>query len=341
MGRFDRTVKILAIVAIILLGANLAVATFVDDAAMQLSGGDDASKPLVVSSTTVLDDLVFQIAHDTVDRNLLVGPGGDPHDYEPTTGDQVAVEEADLVVLNGFGHEPMIERMVESVDKSEDRVLVPTTGLDPVYVAEGAWVEEVREEAEDPDDVPDQIPDPHLWMTIPNAMVYVDNIRDQLIELFPENEALYRANAAEYKAKLELVDRTVRETLDTIPEEHRKLVTTHDAFRYFGGEYGIEVIDTVWGVTTDREVTAQEVAQLADNIRENNVTAVFPEDSVRENLLVQAANEADALVGGTLFSDSLGLPGSQAHSFVSMMLYNAKTLAEGLGGDPEVAPDLS
>lgn len=319
MARAAQGLKVLLVIVAVLLVADLAVTGLVGAGALDPKrftvGGDD-DKPLVVSSTTVLDDLVLRVAGDQVRRELLVGPGGDPHSYEPTPRDQIAVEGARLIILNGYGLEPKIERMVESVRRSDQHVVEAAAGLSPHY-----------------EDDARTVPDPHMWMSIPLVKTYVANVRDALIAIDRTNADLYRANANAYVDELDLVDARIRALLDTIPSENRKLVTTHDAFRYFANEYDLDVIDTVWGVTTDAEPTADAVREMVERLRSFRVPAVFVEDSVNPKLLEAAAAEAGVRVGGSLYSDSLGLPRSGAHTYTSMMLRNAHTLAEGLGGD--------
>lgn len=314
----SKGIKVLLGVVLAALLADLLVTSLVGAGAIdpaRFTVGDDA-RPLVVSSTTVLDDMVLQIAGDKVRRELLVGPGGDPHVYAPTPRDQVAVESARLILLNGFGLEPKIERMVESVLREDQTVVEAAAGLTPHY-----------------EDAAGKVPDPHMWLSVPRAKAYVENVAAALVEIDPANERLYRANAEAYLQQLDLVDARVREVLATIPPENRKLVTTHDAFRYFGNEYGIQVVDTVWGVTTDTEPGADAIRQMVERLRSFRVPAVFVEDSVNPKLLEAAAAEAGVRVGGSLYSDSLGLPGSGAHTYAAMMLKNAATLADGLGGN--------
>lgn len=310
----------LAIVAVLLI-ADIAVTSLVGAGALDPArygvDGDD-SRPLVVSSTTVLDDMVLRVAGDHVRRELIVGPGGDPHVYEPTPRDQVVIESARLVILNGHGLEPSIERLVESVRRPDQRVVDAAGGLSPHY-----------------EDDAHTVPDPHMWLSVPHAKSYVDAIAQALSEIDPENRRLYEANAAAYQVELDLLDARIREILDTIPQEDRKLVTTHDAFRYFGHEYDVQVVDTIWGVTTDAEPTAEDIRRMVEAIRSEGVTAVFVESSVSPKLLEAVAAEADVRVGGSLHSDSLGFPGSGAHTYIGMMLHNANTLADGLGGRSE------
>lgn len=321
MPVLTKGLKVLLGVAIALLLADLAVTGLVGAGALdpaRYTVGDDA-RPLVVSSTTVLDDMVLRVAGDKVRRELIVGPGGDPHVYEPTPRDQVVIQEADLIVLNGFGLEPKVEKMVVSVGR-EGIAIDAAAGLDPHY-----------------EDTARTVPDPHMWMSIPLAKRYVDNVRDALVKLDPANERLYRANAAAYQDELDVLHGRIQEILDTIPAENRKLVTTHDAFRYFGNQYGVQIVDTVWGVTTDTQPTAEDVREMVERLRTLRVPAVFIEDSVNPKLLEAAAAEAGVKVGGKLYADSLGLPGSGAHTYTTMMLANARSLTKGLGA-PEAAP---
>jgi len=319
----SKATRTLLVITSVLLVGDLIVVGLVGTGAIdpaRFTVGD-AERPVVVSSTTFLDDLILRVAGDKVNRVLLVGPGGDPHTYQPTTRDQVAIERAALVVLNGWGLEPGIEEMVESVGKPAHRVLHAAQGMEPHY-----------------EDDARTVPDPHMWLSIPRAKVYVANIRDALERVDPANAALYRANANATERELDVLDAHIRRILATIPADNRSLITTHDAFRYFGNEYGIRVVDTLWGVSTEVDYSPQDRAQLVQYLRQNRVPAVFVESSVaRVEEFVGAACEAEARVGGTLFSDSLGLPGSGGHTYFTMMLKNAEILVTGLTGGGEDA----
>ncbi|MCS6903082.1 MAG: zinc ABC transporter substrate-binding protein, partial [Candidatus Bipolaricaulota bacterium] len=153
-------------------------------------------------------------------------------------------------------------------------------------------------------------------------------------ELDPEGQEIFSQNAKRYKEELEKLHRWVLEQIETIPPENRKLVTSHDAFRYLCERYGLEYLGSIWGITTDEEPSAEKIARLVDDLKRTRVPAVFVETSVNPKFLMQIALDTNVKIGGTLYSDSLGPPGSAGDTYINMMVHNVKTITEALGGRP-------
>jgi len=158
----------------------------------------------------------------------------------------------------------------------------------------------------------------------------VENIRDALIAFDPPGRATYEANAARYLRELETLHRWIQQQVAQIPPERRKLVTTHDAFRYFGHRYGFKVVGTIWGISTEDEPSAQEIARLVEAIRRERVPAVFVETTINPKLMERVAREAGVRIGPKLYGDSLGPPGSGADTYVGMMRHNVRAIVEAL-----------
>jgi ABC-type Zn uptake system ZnuABC Zn-binding protein ZnuA len=269
----------------------------------------------VVTSITILADLVRQVGGERVRVYSLLGPGQDPHTYEPVPRDGLALARARLVVLNGYDLDFWAERLLKGVQG----------GPLVLRVAEGV--------PEPPLPWPggDKRADPHLWMDPIRVVAYVEQIRDALSAVDPEGAPLYRQRAAAYSEELRRLDRWIAQQIATIPPERRKLVTTHDAYRYFGQRYGLEVLDTVWGISTEEEPSAASLARLLRNLRMHGVPA-FVETTINPKLMEQIAAQAGVPIGGKLYADALGAPGSGAETYIGMMEANVRTIVAALGG---------
>lgn len=297
----------LVVVALLCSGCGLASAR---------AAALDGDRPLVVTTISILQDFTEQVAGDHVTVESIVGIGGDPHVYEPRPSDAARISEADLVLRNGLGLEHWLDTLIEGSGRSEPVVTV-TDGLQPATAADG------------------KDPDPHMWMDPVLAAAYVDRIAEALGDLDPPHRADFLRNARAYRRQLDdLHDRTTAR-IRTVPQDNRRLVTTHDAFRYFGDRYGIAVVGTIWDVSTEREPSATEIAGLVDSVREQDVVAVFVETTVNPDLMRQVARDAGVTVGRPLHGDSLGAAGTGADTYVKMMDHNTAGLVDGLGGKAE------
>ena len=277
----------------------------------------DSELPQVVSTSTIIADLTKKVGGDEIDHRGILQPGADPHVYEPTPKDSVALEKADLILYNGFNLEPGIIKMINS------------TGVKATKYAVGEVVKPLDFEYQG-----QQEPDPHVWGDAENAIAMIEAIRDRLIELSPEDEAEFTANAEALIAELQQVDRWIVEQIATIPEAQRKLVTTHDAFQYFTSAYGLEMAGTLIGISTEEQPSAQTVKNLANDIKRMQIPAIFAETTINPQLIKTVAEEAGVkLAPQELYSDSIGTPGSEGDSYVKMLVANTQSIVESLGGN--------
>ena len=274
---------------------------------------DGREPPLTVATISILADFVRAVAGERLEVISIVHVGGDPHTYEPVPSDARRIADADLVVRNGLGLERWLDRLIDTNAKA--RVVTATEGLVPLVQADGDY---------------EGHPDPHLWMDPRFAAAYVRNIEAALAERYPQHATEFAENARRYAEGLEALDRDIAQAFSGIEEEHRKLVTTHDAFRYFGRRYGVEVVATIWGISTEREPSAREIRAIVDGIRKQGVRSVFVETTVNPALMLRIAEETGIHVGAPLYGDSVGPPGSGADTYVGMMRANASAVAEGL-----------
>lgn len=290
----------------VLAGAALLLA---QTAAVPVRAQDKLS---IVATFSILADLVKNVGGDRVEVKSLVGPNGDAHVYQPTPNDAKTLSDAKLVFVNGLGFEGWMARLVKA-SGTKAAMVTATKGVKPRKMDEGGHVEA----------------DPHAWQSVPNAKVYVTNIYDALAAADPAGKATYAANASAYLAKLDALDVQVRAAVAAIPADRRKIITTHDAFGYFGAAYGVAFI-APQGVSTESEVSARDVAKIITQIKKQKIPAVFLENVTDERLLKRIADESGARVGGTLYSDALTDEKGVAPTYLDMMRHNVKQLAEAL-----------
>ncbi len=276
--------------------------------------GDERStgnKLVAVSTITIINDMVRNVGGDKVEAISICGVGIDPHTYKSVPGDSRTIAGADIVFMNGFGLEGWITKLISAAGGSKP-VFNVTEGIEPLR-----------------DDLGHGDPDPHCWFDARLAKVYVDNILNGLIAVDPDNEDYYRTNAAIYKAELDSLHQFAMDRISSIPEKHKILVTSHDAFRYFGEAYGIRV-EALQGISTEAKAQTADVAALVDLIKKTKLPAVFIETSVNPKLLEQIASETQAKVGGVLFSDSIDEDGKPGGSFIGAFKHNVETITNAL-----------
>jgi len=282
-----------------------------------------------VASFSILGDMVRQVGGDRVEVTTFVGPNGNAHDFEPTPADAKRLAQSDVLFINGLGMEGWLPRLEEASDFDGETVRV-TEGIDAAAMPEDRAG---HNHGADHDDHPhahdDGTFDPHAWQNLRNAKLYVANIRDGLIAADPEGKAVYEANAEAYLKRIDALDRQIKAAVAKIPEQRRVVVTSHDAFGYFGRAYGIEFL-APQGVSTDSEASAKTVAQIIDQVRERNIPAVFLENVSDPRLLKQIADETEAKVGGTLYSDALSEPDGPAPTYLEMIRHNMAELSKAL-----------
>jgi zinc/manganese transport system substrate-binding protein len=262
----------------------------------------------VVASFSILADFVRNVGGDRINATTLVGPNSDVHVYTPAPGDAKTIAAAKLVVINGFGLEGWLPRLLES-SGSKAPIVVATKGITPLKLGSEA--------------------DPHAWQSIANAKIYVANIRDGLVAADPAGSETFDANAARYLAELDALDSEMREAIAKIPPERRKLITTHDAFGYLASAYGIAFVAPS-GVSTETEPSARDIAQIIHQVKAEKIPAVFLENISDDRLIGRIAAETGASVGGTLFSDSLTDEKGPAPTYIDLVRHNIKALTSAL-----------
>jgi zinc/manganese transport system substrate-binding protein len=267
----------------------------------------------VVATFSIIADFVRQVGGDRVSVAALVGPNGDAHVYQPSPTDAKTLADAKLVVANGLGFEGWMARLVKA-SGTRAPMIVATKGVKPRKAA---------------DDHGHGDADPHAWQSVTNAKAYVANIRDALMDADPAGKTAYEANATAYLAKLDALDAEIRATVEKIPAERRRIITTHDAFGYFAAAYGVAFI-APQGVSTEAEVSARDVAKIITQIRKQKIPAVFVENVSDKRLLERIGAESGAKLGGTLYSDALTDEKGEAPTYLQMMRHNVKQLAAAL-----------
>lgn len=275
----------------------------------------------VVTSINVFADFVRQVGGDRVSVTPLLPSGADPHTFEPSPRDAQTINAADLIVLNGLGLEASLEQVINNSRNPDSLVLVLSDGLTPI---EAEHSEEGEGQASEHEHEHDS--NPHLWLDVRYAMTYVERIRDALIQVDPRNADRYRQNTEAYLRELDALDREIAEQIAMIPPERRKLVVFHDSFPYFAERYGLEIVGFVVK-SPGREPSAQEVAELAQRMRDEGVPAVFREPQISARVLELAAADARVRLG-VLYSDSLA---EGITTYVEMMRANARQLVNLLG----------
>jgi zinc/manganese transport system substrate-binding protein len=271
-----------------------------------------ADRVSVVATFSILADFVRNVGGDRVEVTALVGPGADVHVYTPSPSDAKKIADARLMVVNGLGLEGWLPRLVKS-SGGKAAMLVATKGIAPLKAHDGHHGDS----------------DPHAWQSVANAKIYVGNIRDALVAVDPGSDEIYRSNAAQYLAKLDALDREVREALAQIPPARRKVISTHEAFGYLAAAYGIAFI-APQGVSTESEPSARDIAAIITQIRKENIPAVFLENISDPRLVQRIAAETGARIGGTLYSDSLTDEKGDAPTYIDMVRHNIRTVTSAL-----------
>ena len=282
----------------------------------------------VVATHSILGDLVRNVGGDAIDLTTLVGPDGDTHTYEPVPADTIKVAEADILFENGLGFETWLDDLYAASNSKAQRVVV-TSRITPLGFA-GEGVAANEEPVASP--TPNQELDPHFWQDVANAKSAVEVIRDALVAADPANAALYQTNATGYLKQLQQLDEDIVAKTASLPADRRKLVTNHDAFGYFAYRYGYTIEGSALQSfsTEAADPSAQQLAALVTAIRETGVPAIFPESIENADLIDRIAKEAGVKVGGSLYSDALGQPGSEGDTYLKMMAYNIDTIVSAL-----------
>lgn len=272
--------------------------------------GDDKFK--VITTFTVIGDMVQNVVGDVATVESITKPGADIHNYQPTPRDIIKAQDADLVIWNGLNLEVWFEQFFERLD--DVPAVVVSDGIERLSIGEGPY---------------DGKPNPHAWMSLTNALIYVDNIKAGLIKYDPDNAETYERNAAAYAEKIRAQDAPIRERLAAVPEDRRWLVTSEGAFSYLARDYGLKEL-YLWPINADAQGTPQQVRKVIDLVTEHHIPVVFSESTVSDKPARQVARETGAAYGGVLYVDSLSEADGPVPTFLDLLRVTSQTIAEGL-----------
>jgi manganese/iron transport system substrate-binding protein len=270
-----------------------------------------AAKKRVVTTFTIIADMARNVAGDAATVESLTKPGAEIHGYEPTPQDIVKAQRADLVLWNGLNLERWFEKFFRNLRNVPGVVL--TEGIEPVGIEEGPYTGK---------------PNPHAWMSLKNAAIYVENIRKAFVKMDPPNAAIYNANAAAYTAKFKAIEDAMGAQLARIPAGQRWLVTSEGAFPYLARNFGMREL-FLWAVNADQQGTPQQVQKVIDGVRANKIPVVFSESTVSDKPARQVAKESGARYGGVLYVDSLTDEKGPAPTYLRLLEHNAETIVKG------------
>ncbi|TMV90814.1 metal ABC transporter substrate-binding protein [Thioclava sp. BHET1] len=293
-----RTRWLSAIVSLVLLGSA--------------GAGAAQDKLKVVTTFTVIADMAQNVAGDAAEVVSITKPGAEIHGYAPTPRDLVKAQGADLVLWNGLGLERWFEQFFSNL--SDVPAATISDGVTPIAISGGEY---------------DGKPNPHGWMALDSAEIYIDNIRDALSAADPDNATTYAANADAYKAQMAQVIGPLRDAVRTLPEDRRWLVTSEGAFSYLARDFDLREA-YLWPINADAQGTPQQVRRVIDTVRDNAIPAVFSESTVSDKPARQVARETGAAYGGVLYVDSLSPPDGPVPSYLELLRVTSQTILEGL-----------
>lgn len=277
----------------------------------------DNGRLRVVATTTQVGQVAGELGDDDVTLTTLLTPGAEAHELEITPAQAAAIEDADIILVSGAGLETWLHDALATIG-GEDRVRDMSQGVELRTITEDG-VQEA---------------DPHYWLSAPNAEIMVRNVRDALSAAEPAAASRFASRADAYLARLQQADQQVRDLIDDIPPANRGIVTNHDALGYFIDEYGLRFVGSIFSsLDVSAEPNPQQLADLAQTIRNEHVTAIFSESAVNPRLEHAIAQETGAHVAeGVLYTDSLGPPGSGANTLDSMLIHDATVIHDALTG---------
>ena len=276
------------------------------------TGAHAQDKFKAVTTFTVLADMARNVAGDAADVVSITKPGAEIHGYSPTPRDIIRAQDADLILWNGLNLELWFEQFFSNLSDVPSATL--TDGIEPMSITEGEY---------------DGKPNPHAWMGLNNALIYVDNIRDAFVENDPTNADTYRANAEAYKTQITDAIAPLRDAVLAVPEQQRWLATCEGAFSYLIRDFGMKEL-YLWPMNADQQGTPQQVRRVIDTVREYDISAVFCESTVSQAPAKQVARETNAEYGGVLYVDSLTEAGGEVPTYLDLLRVTSETIVKGL-----------
>ena len=274
----------------------------------------EAKQLHAVVSFSILADIVARVGGERVTVTSLVGPNEDTHVYEPKPQDATALGKADVVFINGLGLEGWMDRLVQS-SSTKAKITVASKGITPLKMQEDGQ----------------QITDPHAWQNPANGLIYARNVAEGFCEVDSEDCGEFRKNVDSYGLEIKALDESLHTRFGQIPVERRQVITTHDAFAYFGAAYGVQFL-AAEGLSTESEPSAADLAKLVRQIKQSQSSALFLENMADPRLIEQIARETGVRPGGTLFADALSKPGEGGATYLEMLKHNSGLLISALAG---------
>lgn len=269
-------------------------------------------KMKVVTTFTVIADIARNVAGDAAEVESITKPNAEIHNYQPTPGDIMRAQKADLVLWNGLNLELWFEKFFENLDGVAQAVV--SDGVTPMGIAEGPYTGK---------------PNPHAWMSPEAALIYVENIRKAFAEKDPANAEAYARNAAAYAEKIKATVAPIHTAIETIPAERRWLATSEGAFSYLARDFGLKEV-YLWPINADQQGTPQQVRKVIDLVKANGIPAMFSESTVSSKPAEQVARETGAKYGGVLYVDSLSDEGGPVPTYLDLLRATTETIVKGL-----------
>lgn len=289
---------------------RLSIAVFA--AALSTTAMADEVRFKAVTTFTVIADMAQNVAGDAAIVESITKAGAEIHGYQPTPRDIIRAQDADLILWNGLNLELWFEQFFGNLSNVPSATL--SDGIEPMSISSGEY---------------DGKPNPHAWMSLESALIYVDNIRDAFVEHDPDNAEIYRANAEVYKAEISAAIAPLREQILALPAEQRWLVSCEGAFSYLARDFEMQEL-YLWPINADQQGTPQQVRRVIDTVRENDIPAVFCESTVSQAPAEQVARETDAEYAGVLYVDSLTEADGPVPTYLDLLRVTTETIAAGL-----------
>lgn len=279
------------------------------------------SKLKVVASASIFQDMAAHIGGDKIEAYSIVPIGGDPHLYEPKPSDATLVKSADLILVNGLTFEGWIAKLIANSGAN--------TKPDTITAGVEALKSEKYKNASDP----------HAWMSAKNGLIYIENIKNALVRTDPSNADYYISNYEQYKKEIDDLDNYIVQEIKKIPQGQRMIVTSHDAFAYFGLRYGLE-LNALKGISTEAETQTADMIRVSKAIKHSGVPAIFIESTINPAVIQQIAKDNNVKIGGELFADSVGDKDSEGPTYTTMLKHNTDVIVKALSQNKMTATKI-
>ncbi len=272
-------------------------------------------KLTVLSTFTVISDMVREVGGDRIEAISLTKPGVEIHGYEPTPGDLIRASQADIIFDNGMNLEVWANKLYTSIPDVPHVTI--SEGIEIVPIAEGVYADK---------------PNPHAWMSPAQALTYVENIRSALAELSPSDSEYFAERARIYSEKIQALDTKLRESIATIPESQRYLTTCEGAFSYLAKDYGMKEL-YLWAINDESQGSPQQIAYVVEEVKKNKIPAVFCESTIEPRIQEEVVRESGSRMGGVLYVDSLSATDGPAPTYLKLLEHTVETIIKGLKGE--------